>query len=261
MWKEIPNSEYHSEYSTYLSSSDLRRILRSPAHWRSPKPPTSKAQEFGTLAHEAVLEPDMFAARCRPSSKVDRRTTEGKAIAAWQASHEEKFGIKFIDETLYNQVTELAESVRTSLGTSGILTGGVAERSGFAEIDGVSVRIRPDYLTDEYIIDLKTTFDSRIESFQRSIFQYGYDLQSSFYCDVAELVDGKRRKFLWVAVESEAPYGVSVYEPDEAVIERGRKLYRQALKTYVECASLDYWPSYPTATQTIKLPRYLENNG
>lgn len=259
MWKEIPNNEYHSEYSTFLSSSDLRRILRSPAHWRAPKQPSTKAQEFGTLAHEAVLEPDNFAARCRPTSKVDRRTTEGKAIAAWQASQEEKYGIKFIDETLYNQITTLAESVRTSLGSTGIFAGGVAERSGFAELGGINVRIRPDYLTDTHIYDLKTTYDSRIESFQRSIFQYQYELQCAFYLDVAELVDGKKRKFVWVAVENEAPYGVCVFEPDEAVIERGRRMYRQALAMYKECASLDYWPSYPTTVQTIKVPRYLEN--
>ena len=259
MWKEMPNDVYHGEYRSFLSSSDLRRILRSPAHWRVPQAPSTKAQEFGTLAHEAVLEPDHWKARCRPASKVDRRTTEGKAVAAWQASQEEKFGLRFIDETLFNQIEALAANVHACLGGSGIFTGGLAERSGFAEIDGVNVRIRPDYLTDEYIFDLKTTSDSRMESFQRSIFQYNYELQACFYCDIAELVDGKRRKFMWIAVENDAPYGVCVYEPDEAVLERGRKLYRQALKTYLECASLDYWPAYPTAPQTIRLPKYLEN--
>ena len=258
MWKEIPNSEYHSEYSTYLSSSDLRRILRSPAHWRAPKPATSKAQEFGTLAHEAVLEPDSWKARCRPSSKIDRRTTEGKAVAQWQANQTEKFGIQFIDETLYNQIEALAANVHARLGNSGLFTGGVAELSGFSEIYGCNVRIRPDYLKDDLIIDLKTSSDSRIENFQRSIFNYGYDLQAAFYLDCAFEIDGKARKFLWVVVESDAPHGVCVYEPDEAVLERGRKLYRQAIKTYLECAEIDYWPSYPTTTQTIKLPRYME---
>jgi len=257
-WQEITNSEYHSEYKSFLSSSDLRRILRSPAHWRSPQPAASKAQEFGTLAHEAILEPDLFAARCRPSSRIDRRTTEGKTIAQWQASQTEIFGIKFIEEAVFNQIEALAANVHSCLGSSGLLTEGLAERSGFTEMCGVNVRIRPDYLKDNIIVDVKTSYDSRIESFQRSIFQYNYELQAAFYLDCAELIDGKKRKFLWVVVESEAPYGVCVYEPSEDVLERGRKLYRQALKTYIECAELDYWPSYSTATQTIKLPKYLE---
>lgn len=258
MWKEISNSEYHSEYRNFISSSDLRRILRSPAHWRAPQSGPSKAQEFGTLAHEAILEPDSWKARCRPSSKIDRRTTEGKTIAQWQASQTEIFGIQFIDETLFNSIETLAANVHSCLGDTGILTGGVAELSGFTELLGCNVRIRPDYLRDDLIIDLKTSTDSRIENFQRSIFNYGYELQAAFYLDCAAQIDGKQRKFLWVVVESEAPYGVCVYEPDEAVLERGRKLYRQAIKTYLECAEIDYWPSYPTKTQTIKLPRYLE---
>ena len=258
MWKEIPADVYHAEYRSFVSSSDLRRILRSPAHWRAPQPMASKAQEFGTLAHEAVLEPDSWKARCRPSSKIDRRTTEGKTIAQWQASQTEKFGIQFIEEGLYNQIETLASNVHACLGDSGIFTGGMAELSGFTELLGCNVRIRPDYLKDDIIVDLKTSHDSRIESFQRSIFTYGYDLQAAFYLDCAAQIDGKQRRFLWVAVESEAPYGVCVYEPDEAVLERGRKLYRQAIKTYLECAEIDYWPAYPTTTQTIKLPRYLE---
>jgi hypothetical protein len=40
---------------------------------------------------------------------------------------------------------------------------------------------------------------------------------------------------------------------------RGRKLYQKALEIYQECSSLDYWPSYSINTQTIKVPRYLEN--
>lgn len=258
-WKEIPADVYHGEYRSFISSSDLRRILRSPAHWRSPQPFASKAQEFGTLAHEAVLEPDSWASRCRPSSKIDRRTTEGKTVAQWQASQTEKFGIQFVEETLFNQIETLSANVHACLGNPGLLSGGMAELSGFTEINGCNARIRPDYLKDDYIIDLKTSYDSRIESFQRSIFQYGYDLQAAFYLDCAELIDGKKRKFLWVAVENESPYGVCVYEPNEAVLERGRRLYRQAINTYLECAELDYWPSYSTATQTIKLPRYMEN--
>jgi len=259
MWKQIPNEEYHSEYRSYLSSSDLRRILRSPAHYRAPQPPPSQAMEFGTLAHEAVLEPDNWAALCRPANKVDGRTAEGKAVKAWQQQQSEKFGFRFINEDLFNQIEELARSVRASVGTTGLLSCGVAELSGFSELEGANIRVRPDYLSDEFIVDLKTTQDSRIEAFGRSVFTYGYDVQAALYLDAARAIDGKKRKFVWIAVEKESPYGVCIYEASAEVLERGRRLYKQALATYQECVTFDTWPSYSTQTQVINLPRYMEN--
>lgn len=259
-WKQIPNEEYHSEYKSFLSSTDLRRILRSPAHYRAPQVSSSPAQEFGTLAHEAVLEPDTWKACCRPSPKVDGRTAEGKAQKLWQQSQFEQHGIRFIDQTTFDQVEALARSIHSSVGAGGLLTGGVAELSGFTEFQGVNIRIRPDYLTDETVVDLKTTQDSRIESFGKSIFTWGYEVQAALYLDAAKAIDGKDRRFVWIAVEKEAPYGVCIFEPDAAVLERGRRLYKQAIATYLECAEIDFWPSYSTETQTIKLPRYMENN-
>ena len=129
MWKQISNEAYHGEYRSYLSSSDIRRLLRSPAHYRAPSTPPSEAQEFGTLVHEAILEPELWAARCRPSGKIDRRTKEGKAIAEWQESQSESLGLRFIPEYTYNKVCAIAERVQASVGASGLLTSGVAESS------------------------------------------------------------------------------------------------------------------------------------
>lgn len=254
-WKEIPAEDYHGSYRNYLSSSDIRRILRSPAHYRAPNPPPSAAQEIGTLVHECVLEPNMWKARCRPSPKIDRRTKEGKALADWQTTQELQHGIRYIDEDLFNKIEAIAHSVQSSLGTSGILTNGVAELSGLSEILETPVRIRPDYLRDDLIVDLKTCQDAR--DFPKSVFSWGYEIQAAFYLDVAKAIDGKERRFLWVAVEKDAPYGVIVYEPDQSVLERGRTLYRKAIETGVQCATFDFWPNYSTDVQTVTLPKYL----
>lgn len=256
MWKQISNEAYHGEYRSYLSSSDIRRLLRSPAHYRAPSTPPSEAQEFGTLVHEAILEPDLWAARCRPSGKIDRRTKEGKAIAEWQESQSESLGLRFIPEYTYNKVCAIAERVQASVGASGLLTSGVAESSGFSEIYGQPVKIRPDYMTDEVIVDLKTTNDAR--EFEKSVFNYGYDIQAAFYVAVAEAIDGIKRKFVWLVVEKETPHGVQIYEPSPEVMERGTALFRQAIDTYKTCATLDVWPSYSTKTQTVNLPRWIK---
>lgn len=259
MWKQIPNEEYHSEYRNYLSSSDLRRLLRSPAHYRAPAAPSTPAQEFGTLAHECVLEPDVWKASSRPSPKIDRRTKEGKALAEWQQAQEAQHGIKYVSEDLYYQVEALAGSVHSSVGSSGFLTSGVAELSGFTTINDTNIRVRPDYLKDDVIVDLKTTTsDARMESFTRSVFAFGYDVQAALYVDAAKAIDGKQRRFVWIVVEKEAPYGVCIYEASQEVLARGRKLYNQAIETYAQCSAFDVWPTYSTAIQTFNIPRYLE---
>lgn len=260
MFKQISNEEYHGEYRNYLSSSDLRKLLRSPAHYRTPSTPSTPAQEFGTLVHEAVLEPDMFKARCRPSPKIDRRTTEGKALAAWQEEQHARHGIKFLAEDVYNQIEDITRAVSTSVGATGILSGGVAELSGFTELCGSNIRVRPDYLKDDVIVDLKTTFDSRPDPFLKSVLAYGYHIQASLYCDACEAIDGNKRDFIWLAVEKDAPYGVQIFKASDEMLAHGRKLYQKAIQTYLECSALDYWPGYSTVIQTLTLPKWAQEN-
>jgi hypothetical protein len=260
MWKQISNEEYHSEYRNYLSSSDLRKLLRSPAHYRTASTPSTPAQEFGTLVHEAVLEPDMFKARCRPSPKIDRRTTEGKALAAWQEEQHARHGIKFLAEDVYSQIEDITRAVSASVGATGILSGGVAELSGFTELCGSNIRVRPDYLKNDCIVDLKTTFDARPDPFLKSVLAYGYHIQASLYCDACEAIDGNKRDFIWIAVEKDAPYGVQIFKASGEMLAHGQKLYQKAIQTYLECSALDYWPGYSTVIQTLTLPKWAQEN-
>jgi hypothetical protein len=55
-------------------------------------------------------------------------------------------------------------------GALSILAGGVAEVSGVIDgFSGVNARIKPDYLTDRHIVDLKTCVDGRQDAFCRSV--------------------------------------------------------------------------------------------
>ena len=87
---------------------------------------------------------------------------------------------------------------------------------------------------------------------------FGYEVQAAFYLDVAEAIDGKKRKFYWVAVEKDAPYAVAVYEASEAMIERWRTQYKKAIQLYLECAEYDVWPAYSQQVQTLDLPTWVK---
>ena len=76
---------------------------------------------------------------------------------------------------------------------------------------------------------------------------------------MAEAIDGKKRKFFWVAVEKDAPYAVAVYEATDAMIEHGRREYRKAIELYLECATYDVWPAYSQQIQTLDLPAWIKD--
>ena len=191
MWKQNLESEIYHAHRDYLSSSDIRRLLRSPAHYRAPAPVASPAQEFGTLVHMAVLEPETWAERYKPSPKIDRRTKEGKLAYENQQLRAVADGITFVSEDTHAHVERCAASVHAHLGSSGILAGGVAEVSGFVEdFGGVKARIRPDYLKDDVIVDLKTCTDARPEAFLRSVMTYQYHVQMAWYLDIAKAIYG-----------------------------------------------------------------------
>jgi hypothetical protein len=258
MWQQLTDESYFNEFRSYLSSTDIRRILRSPAHYKNPTIQDSPALAFGSLVHEFVLLPDVAEARYRPKANVDGRTKEGKAVRDWEASLAAQQGVKFIAEADYNAATSIATSVRTHMGATSLFTSGVAETAGIiSDFLGVNCRIKPDYRTDNHIVDLKTCVDARPDPFVRSVINFSYQVQAALYVDVAEAIDGKKRDFYWVAVEKDAPYAVAVYKASDEMLEHGRQQYRKAIDLYKECASLDLWPAYSQQVQTLELPGWL----
>jgi exodeoxyribonuclease VIII len=260
MWRnDLSNESYQNDFRSYMSSSDIRRLLRSPAHYKNPSRMESPAMAFGSLVHTFVLEPHIAEARYRTKSDVDGRTKEGKAVRDWEASLAAQQGIEFVNRADYDAATSIAASVRTHLGASALLASGLAEVSGTVEgFCNVNVRIRPDYLTDGHIIDLKTTVDGRSDAFSRSVMTFGYHIQAAFYVDVAQALDGNKRDFYWVAVEKEAPFAVAVYKASDAMLEYGRTQYKRAIELYKECASLDLWPAYSQQIQQLELPNWVK---
>lgn len=76
----LSNEHYHGDRSA-VSSTQLKRILISPAHFLSalhdPEDSTEAAL-FGTVLHGRLLEPEMFDGRFYAMPKVNRAKKEGK---------------------------------------------------------------------------------------------------------------------------------------------------------------------------------------
>ena len=144
------------------------------------------------------------------------------------------------------------------------LSRGVAERSAFwqdAET-GVLCKCRPDWLVEDEsgqivaILDVKTTKDSSIGGFSKSIANFGYDVQAAYYTDGLKSVIGKELPFLFLAVESDAPHNVALYRADPEMMEVGRKKCRAGLMLMKWCQESGQWPGYQPGgeEELISLP-------
>lgn len=247
MKAQMSAEEYRSNEA--YSRSQLFKLSKSPAHFKyalnDPEPETP-ALAFGTAFHSYVLERDKFDTQYIVVPKLDRRTKEGKALAA----QIETSGKIPISEDAFAQIQAMAESVMSNKYAAALLNGGEHEMSYFwtDEPTGIKLKCRPDCRTDlkstSVIVDLKTTENADTDSFMHSCIKYGYDLQAAMYTKGVSEVEGKQHRFVFIAVEKSPPYACNVLEADDFIIQKGAKDLKDYLYTLKECLKTDNWYSY-----------------
>ena len=253
--RNMPANEYHS--TRRVSKSGLDKIARSPAHYvaaiKSPSAP-SKSMRIGTAVHSLVLEG--IAPLVMP-------TFSGKGSVAlrdeWKAAHD-CANLLILDEDEAADVHAMAASVALHpiAGLAFRRADGFAEASIMwdCEVTGAKCKSRPDWIIPGAIIDLKTSGDASPSAFARSVASYRYQVQAAYYLQAAACVDLGAEHFIFVVVESTAPFAVAVYQLDDEAMEHGRKLYLRDLGAYMRCKESGAWPGYPTDIQTLSLPRW-----
>ncbi|MGG7074364.1 PD-(D/E)XK nuclease-like domain-containing protein [Campylobacter sp. 9BO] len=142
---------------------------------------------------------------------------------------------------------------------------GKAEQAYFSELAGVAVKCKPDFFNESLglIVDLKTTSDASAVGFAKSVASFNYHIQAAFYTDVMASLGKEVNKFLFIAVETKAPFMVGFYELDEAALDLGRKRYGELLELYKFCSGNNEWWGYANfdgksikAVQTLSLPAW-----
>lgn len=76
---KIPNKEYRTREG--VSSTDLKHLMRSPAHfkyWKEHPQEDTPALLFGRASHKYMLEKDDFFNEFAVVPNIDRRTKAGK---------------------------------------------------------------------------------------------------------------------------------------------------------------------------------------
>jgi len=262
----MDNSAYHAHPA--VSKSHLDLIARSPLHYWSRyldpnrvTPEPTPAMRLGTALHTHVLELDQWDQQIAVAPQCDRRTKAGKeAFASFEADAAGKTVITADDAEV---VMAMGRSIMRHPGAAMLLgLPGKAETTHMwtDATYGVDCKCRPDYLTDDgsIMVDLKTTRDASPRGFRRSIADYRYHCQAGWYLNGVEQATGKRPdQFIFICVETTAPYACAVYAADAEMIERGYQRAMEDLGKLAVCKAADNWPSYSDQIEPIGLPGWM----
>lgn len=254
----MPADQYHA--SAALSSSGIKKLLRSPAHYvveRTKAAEPSEAMRIGTAVHTLLLEPAR-AGEVVEMPAFNNRTAAGREERdAWLAAHA---GYQAFDADTLARIRTAVAAARAHPGASLLLSDGVAERSVFWRdaAEGIECRARFDWhRADGGIVDVKTTRDASAAEFSRAIASFGYAISAAHYWNGAEAALNASPPFwAFVAVEVEPPFGVACYVLDAASIRVGMRHCARAYRLFRECLQSNTWPAYPAEILPISLPAW-----
>jgi hypothetical protein len=246
----MPNDEYR-KYPA-VSQSELKEILRSPAHYKYKKEnPTvsTDAMSFGTMFHTLLLEPENFNVPLAPQGV--KRNKDGK-VSVKQEGYEPWWSDALHEDT-YLRLLDMVNAVKAHPEFA-LIEKGLVEQSIFWQQQGILLKARPDIINVNagYVLDIKTTAqDAREHSFKRENYKYNYAFQAYTYMQAYRAVTGKDcYSFYFMVVESAPPHGVMLYEiinNDEGsdFYNQGKMEFENALRDYNQCKKTNSYPCYP----------------
>jgi hypothetical protein len=269
--RPMNNTDYHAHAA--ISKSHLDQVARSPLHYfaryldpNRVVPEPTPAMAIGSAVHTHVLELDQWDARyVSAPDGIDRRTKAGKA--EWEAFTTAATGRTVLPKADADLVMRMAHSVFSHPAAAMLLAlPGKAETTHMwtDAATGLECKCRPDWLTDDcrLLVDLKTTEDASPRGFSRSIVQWRYFLQASWYLDGVEQATGTRpEQFIFITVEKKAPYAVAVYAADAEMIAAGAQTAARDLDVLATCKAAGAWPGYSDQIEPISLPPWMRPGG
>jgi hypothetical protein len=261
------NTDYHAHAA--ISKSHLDQVAKSPLHYwaryldpNRVVPEPTLAMAIGSAVHTHVLELDQWDARyVSAPDGIDRRTKAGKA--EWEAFTTAATGRTVLPKADADLVMRMAHSVFSHPAAAMLLAlPGKAETTHMwtDAATGLQCKCRPDWLTDDgrLLVDLKTTEDASARGFAKSIAQWRYHVQASWYLDGIEQATGTRpEQFLFLCVEKKAPYAVAVYAADAEMIAAGAQTAARDLDVLATCKAAGAWPGYSDQIEPISLPPWM----
>lgn len=272
---DVDPDEYHKNKSIYtVSKSMLHEFHDSPYayKWRKDHKEAkgSSGFAFGSLVDCLALTPEKFEGIYMVVDKKERANSKaydaqcaemmaaGKSIMITREEHERA------KEATDNLNEHLREEWGLVLGRT--FKSQMAFAAKLARIEGISltatgmIDVMPneDSGLEDTLVDVKTVgqhFDDDVR-LAYNFDDYGYHVQAGMYRDGVNLALGKTRikRFIFVCVESVAPYRVRSIIATETEMAMGSERWMNAATLYAKCLATDTWPGKTLPTKHMLLP-------
>lgn len=276
-WHDVPMQEYL--HWPFVSSGMLRTVsvgtaahVHDALYGEEGSGEKTASYVFGSLAHTALLEPDLLESEyvIEPEPDPDRfKTAKGepasnvRATAGWKEAiaELEKTGKQIVSAADYRAAITLRDQAYSLRSAKLLLQAqGPVELSGHT-VDpetGVPFKIRPDKLVEALgaNVQIKTTDDASLDGFARSVAQYYYDRAMAFYAIVLHALGFNHRKPIFILLEKGRPGLVAVRELDTGAMDAGEQHARALLRKVSDYMAADKWPGYPDEIVAQSLPHW-----
>ena len=260
----LSNKEYHELPSTSHGSLECfrnsKRTYKAAFIDKTLTRKQTPAMQLGSLVHAIVLEPQRMDKLYVVSEKHDRRTTAGKAAHA--AFAESAGDREIVDADTMVKAADIAHAVTSNKAALVLLDcDGIVEQPMFWEcpITGMKCRSKPDFRIPRLIVDLKTTQDATPQGFANAAARFGYARQAAWYRWGYELCAGGPCRFIFIAVSTNEPYEVGLYELSDWDIERSRLQNAKDLAELSRCYLEDDWEGeHERGIVKLQLPKWVE---
>lgn len=226
--------------------------------------PTTDAKEFGAVLHAAILTPHLLDASYHlrpplyPSDKGLKPWHGGAGWCKdWLEEHADR-PVMTIEEMA--RISRITETVLSLPIVGDIIRTGQKEVSFFKrdEETGLLLKCRVDCIStstdgETFIIDPKKVRRgyATAERFGVQCADLGYDIQCASYL----WITGASR-FLFIAMEEEAPFEAEMWEMDAADVAEGFSKWRKMLRAYSDAVADGTWPGYDRTIKRLKLPAW-----
>ena len=218
--------------------SHLKQMARSPAHYRyalEHSRPDSAALRLGRLVDLLMFE--------QAAPLVFDGSRRGKAWDAFKAEHD---GADIFTASELEDAEPIAASFNRPehARALSLLRSGERQKRITWNWLGRDCAGTPD-VCGQYLIDLKTTRSAQPDAFRRDALRYAYHAQLAWYRN-GMLLSGLQppAQCYIVAVETSAPYPITVHRLTERAIDMGERLCRVWMEQLLVCEESGHWPGY-----------------
>lgn len=259
---DMPAADYHGQHD-WLSVSGAKKLLKPscPAKFKAAQEGLEEHKphfDLGKAAHTRVLGDgeEVVVVDAPDWRGKDARLLRDEAYAT------SKVPILAADNAV---IDAMAASMEKHPIAPLLFAAGKAEQSIFwIDADtGVKCRARLDWLPDVVegkrliVPDLKTAVSAEPGEFSRAAARYHYAMQDAGYSQAIQAAGiDPDPGFLFVVIEKEAPYLITVGQLNDDDKRLGAALNDKARRIYKQCLEADHWPGYSEGIADLSLPTW-----